>query len=251
MMSTTKYDKIENNIDGNRYYFLTIIWRDTMAENIYKCNNCNQNIRTKYAIKFCSKSCSATFNNKARTSRSSESRLRTSASMKNKPGIKGSRNKYSKVTFKKCIVCNNSFYHRGHHLGRKTCSRKCHIISATSNRNYQNGSRKPTWFYSSYQSKMVLLESSWEVRVATELDSLNLVWSRPEPISWIDNSNKNRLYYPDFYLPEYDIFLDPKNPYCMKLDTEKLGKVTKTINLIYGDIQIILEFIRSLKKAEN
>lgn len=41
-MSTTKYNKIENNIDCRRYYFLTIIWRDTMAENIYKCEYCSK-----------------------------------------------------------------------------------------------------------------------------------------------------------------------------------------------------------------
>lgn len=171
--------------------------------------------------------------------------------MKGRPGKKGGNNKLSKVTFKNCKICNSPFYYRGHSEGRLTCSRECKIEASTSIRSYQNGSRKPIWYFNKHQEKNVLLESSWEVRVAELLDTLNIVWIRPSPIKWIDSTYKSRLYYPDFYIPGINKYLDPKNPYCMKLDQEKLSIVSKSIDLLYGDIQIIIDFIQSIKKEES
>lgn len=68
----------------------------------------------------------------------------------------------------------------------------------------------------------VLLESSYELILAKDLDNHNIAWNRPKRLKWIDNSGKQRHYTPDFYLPEFDIYLDPKNDYLIKIDSEKV-----------------------------
>ena len=67
---------------------------------------------------------------------------------------------------------------------------------------------------------------------------------------WYDENNKKRRYYPDFYLPDYNVYLDPKNPYKISLDQYKLDAVIENnnIELIYGDMKTIIEFIKNLNK---
>jgi hypothetical protein len=68
----------------------------------------------------------------------------------------------------------------------------------------------------------VLLDSSWEVELAKRLDYLGIRWTRPDPIRWTDGAEVEHNYFPDFYLPDYDLYLDPKNPQAMKSQQEKL-----------------------------
>ena len=68
----------------------------------------------------------------------------------------------------------------------------------------------------------VMLDSTWELELAKRLDSLGIDWIRPEPIKWIDGENVEHNYFADFYLKNYDIYLDPKNPYAIKAQKEKL-----------------------------
>ena len=49
-------------------------------------------------------------------------------------------------------------------------------------------------------------------------------WERPIPLNWMDSEGVKHRYYPDFYLPEYNIYLDPKNSYLMKKDEEKIWR---------------------------
>lgn len=83
--------------------------------------------------------------------------------------------------------------------------------------------------YTKKDGSIIMLDSSWEEFLALRLDSLGIHWNRPSiPIKWQDNSGKFHNYFPDFYLPEYDIFLDPKNPYAVKVQREKL-EIIKTL----------------------
>lgn len=68
----------------------------------------------------------------------------------------------------------------------------------------------------------VLLDSSWEVELAKRLDYLGIRWTRPDPIRWTDGAGIEHNYFPDFYLPDYDLYLDPKNPQAVKSQQEKL-----------------------------
>jgi len=78
--------------------------------------------------------------------------------------------------------------------------------------------------------RLFKFDSSWEDAMAIRLDELNINWDRPKAIQY-ELDGKLRNYFPDFYLPDYDLYLDPKNPYCYEQQKAKLEIVSKMINL--------------------
>lgn len=93
--------------------------------------------------------------------------------------------------------------------------------------------RKSVRDYIKKDGTIVKLDSSWEEALAVRLDEINIEWIRPLPIKWIDENNIGHNYFPDFYLPNYDVYLDPKNPYAIKSQQKKLSLLTAQLkNLI-------------------
>jgi hypothetical protein len=68
--------------------------------------------------------------------------------------------------------------------------------------------------------KETTLQSSYELRCSQILNSLEIKWLRPTSLKY-----DGRNYFADFYLPDLDIWLDPKNDYKAKQDEEKIRKV--------------------------
>lgn len=77
----------------------------------------------------------------------------------------------------------------------------------------------------------VVLESSYELQIAQELDCNGVKWERPKRFYWTDASGRKRHYTPDFYLPEYDVYLDPKNDYLIKIDVDKIHRTSVQNNI--------------------
>lgn len=95
----------------------------------------------------------------------------------------------------------------------------------------------------------IILESSYEVRTAQILDSLDVEWEKVRRGYVWDDHGTIRRYIPDFYLPKYNIFLDPKNDYLIKKDQFKIESAMKMNNIkviILSDKQINKDFIQSL-----
>jgi hypothetical protein len=89
----------------------------------------------------------------------------------------------------------------------------------------------------------VWLDSTWEFELAKRLDHLQIKWTRPDPISWTDGNGLNHNYFPDFYLIDYNLYLDPKNPQALKVQKEKLEYLlTQHQNIVILD---------SLDKCKN
>lgn len=61
----------------------------------------------------------------------------------------------------------------------------------------------------------IKLDSQYELKVAQELDENLVKWERPKYFIWEDFNGIKHRYYPDFYLPEYNVYLDPKNDYLI------------------------------------
>lgn len=57
----------------------------------------------------------------------------------------------------------------------------------------------------------VMLDSTYELRVAQSLDEHCIKWQRPNGFAWIDDDGKSHTYTPDFFLPDYGAYLDPKH----------------------------------------
>lgn len=97
--------------------------------------------------------------------------------------------------------------------------------------------------YLQKDGNVVLLDSSWEEALAIRLDELNIQWIRPDSVNWVDNNGKSHNYFPDFYLVDYDLYLDPKNDQVYKISTEKIAKVL--------EILPNLKILRSLEECKN
>lgn len=69
----------------------------------------------------------------------------------------------------------------------------------------------------------VKLDSSYEVTVAKSLDFNSVKWQRCTRFSYITPNGEQHYYTPDFYLPEYDIYLDPKNNFLINSINPVLG----------------------------
>jgi len=91
--------------------------------------------------------------------------------------------------------------------------------------------------------KGIMLDSSWELALAKRLDKLGVLWVRPEPLVYFDRQGKERHYFPDFFLPEYNTFLDPKNPQAYKVQKEKIDLLNEQFSNIF--------FIRTLSDVEK
>jgi hypothetical protein len=97
--------------------------------------------------------------------------------------------------------------------------------------------------YIKTDGSVVLLDSSWEEALAIRLDFLNIDWIRPDSIEWIDDNGKSHNYFPDFYLTEYDIYLDPKNDQVYRITLDKIEKITKLLPN--------LKILRTLDECKN
>lgn len=66
--------------------------------------------------------------------------------------------------------------------------------------------------YTCLDGSIVSMDSSWEVACAQRLDELGVKWTRDTSLKLQYRTEKLRLrnYIPDFYLPEYDIYLEVK-----------------------------------------
>lgn len=207
------------------------------------CLNCGKESSNP---KFCSKSCAAIFNNKNRSPESREAQRRSILKTFNKPYKEKSKKdpvmsaiktniKFTLVS--QCTYCKKYF----DYSKRKstTCSDKCFLdVKLKIN---AKGTR--------IKYKDYILDSLWELRIAQYLDELNFKWSRPtDALEWRDKRNHKRKYFPDFYLPEYNLYLDPKNPIVMIKQKEKVDYFLSNFdNIIIGNVEYILARLKGLE----
>lgn len=158
------------------------------------CKSCNSPLPyNKRKNKFCNNSCAAKYNNA----------FKDYSKIKSGPA-KGSRPKnylpYTKI--KQCSICGKFHPKKG-----KTCSSIClsvHISNSV--RGKTGGNRDLNMPGIDCNGKSFYYDSSWEVILAQSLSQNNIIWERPNKFILSDG----RSYTPDFYLPEYDIYIDPK-----------------------------------------
>jgi hypothetical protein len=94
---------------------------------------------------------------------------------------------------------------------------------------------------------IVSLHSSYEKAVAESLDTNNVLWTRPSSLKWIDEKGVSHRYYPDFFLNEFNIYLDPKNDFLIEKDQDKISRVrsqNSCIVLVLNSHELSWEIIR-------
>lgn len=84
----------------------------------------------------------------------------------------------------------------------------------------------------------IILDSNWELLVAKYLDEHNIKWERPNKgIPYIWNEDEH-IYFPDFYLPDYDYYIEVKG-YQRDRDIYKWANVKKLIIIKHKEINMI------------
>ena len=89
----------------------------------------------------------------------------------------------------------------------------------------------------------VMLDSSWELALAKTLDKNNITWIRPESVKWTDDLGVQHNYFPDFYLVDYDIYLDPKNPAAFNVQANKIMALKQQMKNLF--------FLKTLEECVN
>lgn len=74
-----------------------------------------------------------------------------------------------------------------------------------------------------YEVNGIQVDSSYEKIVAESLTKNGINWKRAKRFKYRDLSDKVHYYTPDFYLSDYDIYLDPKNDYLINNVNPILG----------------------------
>jgi len=129
-------------------------------------------------------------------------------------------------------------------LGKKHTDKTKNLISLKARLSTHRRLVRSIRPYTKKDGSIVMLDSSWEEALAFRLDNLNINWIRPEnPISYTTSDGKSHNYFPDFYLPEYDLFLDPKNPFALTVQKDKIN--------ILNDMMSNLIIIKSLEDCKN
>ena len=101
----------------------------------------------------------------------------------------------------------------------------------------------------------IKLDSSYEVTLAEDLDRNSIIWTRPARMPYIVD-NKLHYYTADFYLPDFNIYLDPKNDFLINnvnshtgiSDLEKIKLVEKYNNVkifVLNKDQLSWEYIKN------
>jgi hypothetical protein len=164
---------------------------------------------------FCSRKCSnsRTFSEESRKKKSLANKGRTSW-RKGLKGKIGGKVRLPRITVE-CLHCQTEFTVRVNE-NRKYCSNDCWKKCSGGFRS--NSTRKHRSLYQGFW-----MDSGAEEQFARLLDSHNIVWSKNTTVffPYTDYEGKTRKYYPDFFLPEYGMWVEIKGKFYAK-DTDTL-----------------------------
>lgn len=190
---------------------------------------------------YCSKNCAAQVNNKKRGPRSIETRLKIAKSLKGtKSPFKGII-KVPRIEME-CLnpACKKVFLASAN-IERKFCSNQCAMAviggKPTSPRAARGkaGVRKDI-------SKTIYFYSRWEANIARLFNYLGIKWIYQPRTFNLGSQN----YTPDFYLPDYNIYIEIKN-FLWKYSKIRDRKFRK----LYPDINLILLLKKNYLEIEK
>lgn len=168
----------------------------------HTCEKCGQIMTVKYGSgRFCSRQCA---NSRERPSNVKD---KISATIKETISTKNS----GKVKLKECtcIVCGNTFYNR---IVRKACSDNCRKVIYKNNalNNKLGGPSEVSSYGKRGKYKGIHCDSTYELAFLIYcLDHDIEIIRNEKPFNYLLNG-KHRRYYPDFYLPKNDLYVEIK-----------------------------------------
>jgi len=150
-------------------------------------------------------------------------------------------NRKIKVSDKTRYKLGNSW--RGKTLTNETKEK----IKNTIKKNIENNNWHLSFSKSrTFEYKGIKFQGLWEVKFAKYLDNKNVKWERPHKTYKYIFENENHRYLPDFYLPEYNLYIEIKG-YPTKRDFSKWEQFTDNLDIYFGDDLYNLGIIDSYK----
>jgi hypothetical protein len=105
------------------------------------------------------------------------------------------------------------------------------------------GYSKGSYFRRLRDGRIYWLRSTYEIRYAGILNSLNIDWEYEIPF-YIDKLNS--IYHPDFYLPDYDLYIEVKGYWSDNC----INKI-KEFNKQYNNIHLIIVYLNNINDLEH
>jgi hypothetical protein len=173
--------------------------------------------------KYCSRKCANTRNHSEKTKQLIKSSVLVSDKFKNR--------QHRQPTPKLDIICKNPSckkeFFAERWKKRKYCSLKCAAHKNGGQRLYSGRSRYHGGWYNN-----IWMDSSWELMFAKKLDEDNIEWTRDNSkyFEYSDLGGKCKKYYPDFYIPEKDLYVEIKG-YWTPAIRHKIEQVRKNHNI--------------------
>jgi len=211
-----------------------------------KCKNCNEKDAIKYSKyssgEFCSRKCACGFSTKAKRKEINEKVSKTLSGQK-KTAIHKKRISESLLVsdkykaFVQTRKGTNAFFTDSWRENISISMKKYYkskiwtdeerdrLSRQAKEQNFGGHTSKKAVYYKMKNGSVVYLHSSYEEKVAMSLDENNVNWIRPEPLRYIGKDDKEHRYYADFYLKDYNIYLDTKNDYLIQKDKDKIKRV--------------------------
>ena len=112
----------------------------------------------------------------------------------------------------------------------QTNEAKARLSKIAKERGLGGHTSKQRLYFKKNNGEVVYLQSSYEIKFAQLLEELHIEWSRPEPLTWLDNDGNDHRYYPDFKIGEK--YFDTKNSYLAVKDADKIKRVSKQNNVV-------------------
>lgn len=77
-----------------------------------------------------------------------------------------------------------------------------------------------------------ILGSTYEYQVVISLEENQVKWDTCKAFNYIDSNGIKRRYTPDIFLPDFNVFLDPKNDFLIVRDEDKIRRVCEQNNIL-------------------
>lgn len=211
----TKHTEIGNNrVRENGYIASLVIKKSTirakqkridylLTPNLCLCCKTPLDYDSRHS-RYCSHSCAATITNKTR--------------IISKPRKKITFPQKTSIKFCTCKYCDTRYIWNSVTKGSKVfCSILCSSKSKSEHASIHfkkigAGGVRPS---KKIEYNGVKLGSSYEVKLAMLLDELHIKWVQPNKMSYLKPDGSKSTYLADFYLPEYLLYLDPKNDFLI------------------------------------
>ena len=178
---------------------------------VYRCEKCGKIMTEKYGSgRFCCRSCA----NSHKKSEQTKNKISIKAK-KNREATKSKQLELQKKSYysnpKKCVICNNIIPFE--HKNRKTCCETCYKkhLSKIAKKNKLGGITKGHGTGRGGNYKNIHCDSKYELIFLVYCIELNINIERNFTFFvYTDKDNKQHKYYPDFYFPDLNMFIEIK-----------------------------------------